>query len=90
MAKICKIFKISGRVQGVWFRSAARKEALNLNITGWAKNIDNGDVEILACGEEVQLMQFEKWLWRGPILARVKNIISEEKKIDLCHDFNIL
>jgi len=46
-----RIYTISGRVQGVWFRDSTRREALKLGITGYAKNLANGDVEVLAEGD---------------------------------------
>jgi acylphosphatase len=85
MTKICKKIKISGRVQGVWFRSATKKEAIKLNITGWVKNNHEGDVEVLACGDEQQISLFEKWLRRGPMLAKVTSVQSEIYNLETSH-----
>ena len=43
-----RLFTIKGRVQGVWFRDSARREAERLGISGYARNLPNGDVEVLA------------------------------------------
>jgi len=90
MTKICKKFGISGKVQGVWFRSFAKKAAQKLDVTGWVKNSSNGNVEVLACGTEENIQQFEKLLWKGPLLARVKSITSEATNVKISQDFQIL
>ncbi len=64
--------RVSGRVQGVWFRASAQKEATNLGITGWAKNLEDGSVAVFACGTVEQLNQFHNWLKHGPQLAKVE------------------
>jgi acylphosphatase len=62
---------ISGKVQGVWFRASAKEEAEKLRIAGFARNLPDGRVEVLACGEEEKLAQFDAWLKNGPPLAKV-------------------
>ncbi len=74
--KICKRYIISGHVQGVWFRASTQDQANNLGITGWAKNLNNGDVEVMACGSEQQLEILHKWLHHGPPHARVEKVIN--------------
>jgi len=69
-----KQFLISGRVQGVCFRSEAKRRADLLTLTGWVRNTDNGDVEILAQGEEEALLNFERWCQRGPLAAEVRHV----------------
>jgi len=58
-------------VQGVWFRDSTRREAEQLGITGRAVNLDNGDVEVFACGSQEALDSLYAWLHEGPPLARV-------------------
>ena len=65
---------ISGRVQGVCFRAAARRQARNLELTGWARNLPDGRVEIVAEGGEEALRRLLRWAGRGPSSARVDNI----------------
>jgi acylphosphatase len=67
----CVRFRVSGRVQGVFFRASARAEAERLGVQGYAKNLADGRVEVLACGEEAAIRALEAWLWRGPPAARV-------------------
>ncbi|WP_305909158.1 acylphosphatase [Methylomarinum sp. Ch1-1] len=65
---------ISGRVQGVYFRAFTQKQAKKLNLTGYAKNLSNGDVEIIACGEKSQLEKLVQWCHKGPIMAKVNSV----------------
>lgn len=67
----CRLFRIEGRVQGVWFRESTRREAERLGITGYAKNMQDGSVEVLACGDPDPLDVLSKWLEEGPPMARV-------------------
>lgn len=62
---------VSGRVQGVWFRGNTQKMANRLGVTGRASNLEDGCVEVLACGEAAAVDQLVAWLHRGPALARV-------------------
>ncbi len=68
---------VSGRVQGVWFRQSTLETALAHGLTGWVRNLDDGRVEVMACGNEHGLMQLEAWLSIGPELARVAEVVSE-------------
>ena len=65
---------VSGRVQGVFFRSNTQKQARKLNLTGWVKNNPDGTVEIIAEGSQEALKKFEAWCRKGPMLARVDEI----------------
>ena len=73
-------FTVSGRVQGVWFRDSTRREARQLGLTGYAINLDNGDVEVLACGETASIDALREWLHQGPPLASVSSV--EERPAD--------
>jgi acylphosphatase len=67
----CARFIVSGRVQGVFFRASTRDEAMRLGLAGHARNLADGRVEVLACGDESALAALERWLHQGPALARV-------------------
>jgi len=69
-------FRITGRVQGVYFRHSTRLEAERLGLRGHATNLDDGSVEVLACGNESALESLRLWLHRGPPSARV-HAVSE-------------
>lgn len=71
--------KIYGLVQGVFFRTSAKEQADNLELTGFAKNLPDGSVYIEAEGEEKKLNEFIKWCHTGPSLAQVEKLeISED------------
>lgn len=70
----CRLFSVKGRVQGVWFRESTRRQAAALGIRGYAKNMADGSVEVLACGESAALQQLAEWLEVGPPAARVTHV----------------
>lgn len=78
----CRLFRIEGRVQGVWFRESTRREAEPLGITGYAKNLADGSVEVLACGEPAALDRLADWLRQGPPMARVSTVDSRETECE--------
>ena len=75
--RICVLCLVAGRVQGVFFRASAREQALGLNIKGYARNLPDGRVEVLACGLPDAVLQFKEWLRIGPPGARVTGIACE-------------
>lgn len=78
MSKVCIIAWVYGRVQGVGFRYTTQREAQRLGLTGYAKNMDDGSVEVVACGESERVEQLMKWLKAGgPRSARVDRVLSE-------------
>jgi len=70
----CVRFVVSGRVQGVFFRASTREEAQRLGLTGHARNLPDGTVEVVACGDDAALAQLESWLALGPPLAQVSRV----------------
>ena len=68
---VCKRCLVSGRVQGVFYRASTAERARTLGITGYARNLADGRVEVLACGEEAAVGQLCEWLWQGPPAAKV-------------------
>ena len=69
---------VSGRVQGVWFRGATAEHALALGVAGYAKNLPDGRVEVLAVGESSAVARLLEWLQRGPPLASVEGVQVED------------
>ncbi|MEA2053901.1 MAG: acylphosphatase [Candidatus Thermoplasmatota archaeon] len=65
---------ISGRVQGVWFRSSTKEKAEELFLNGWVRNLPDGGVEAVFEGEDEKVDEIIRWCYRGPPLARVKNV----------------
>jgi acylphosphatase len=68
---------VSGRVQGVYYRASAQQRARAAGIAGHAHNLDDGRVEVLAYGDEPQVLEFIDWLWIGPSAAKVTQVIVE-------------
>ena len=71
-------FTIKGRVQGVWFRDSTRKTAESLGLSGHAINLNDGSVEVLACGDESAIDQLADWLQNGPPMAKVTQVIEDD------------
>lgn len=69
-----KRYFVSGRVQGVFFRDSTQREATRLGLSGWVRNRVDGRVEVLASGDEADLIALEKWLKIGPQYAKVSDI----------------
>ncbi|MEI6876371.1 MAG: acylphosphatase [Spirochaetota bacterium] len=65
-----------GRVQGVGFRYSACHKARSLGLSGWVRNLENGDVETLAEGDPRALAAYEAWLTEGPPGSRVDRLLS--------------
>lgn len=68
---------ITGRVQGVGFRRAARDQARYLGIKGYAKNMSDGSVFIEAEGEDDAMALFVRWCRQGPPFGRVDEVVTE-------------
>jgi len=78
MTKQCMQFKVMGKVQGVWYRDSTQKQAEQIGLTGWVRNLPDGSVEVLACGEPEQLKQLHQWLHQGSRLARVDSVQAKQ------------
>lgn len=89
MTKICIKASVSGKVQGVFFRDSTLKKAQELQLTGWIKNTTDGNVELLACGEQDHIMELTDWLWRGPKPAEVSNVHWEETPWEAFDSFSV-
>jgi len=74
-------FFVSGRVQGVFYRASAREQALGLGLSGYARNLSDGRVEVLAGGDPAALDALERWLWQGPPAASVAAVTREPASI---------
>ncbi|MBD3161718.1 MAG: acylphosphatase [Candidatus Eisenbacteria bacterium] len=65
---------VRGRVQGVYFRATTAEEARRLGLAGYARNLPDGSVEVVARGAEEALRDLVAFLHRGPIPARVSGV----------------
>lgn len=81
---------LSGRVQGVFFRSATKEWADELGVKGWVKNLSDGRVEAVIEGEREMVEEMVELMKRGPPLALVENIeVKMEKFKNEFKDFRI-
>ena len=76
--KICIHCFVSGKVQGVWFRASTQDKAKELGLTGWARNLADGRVEVIACGTPEKINELHEWLKLGPELASVSGVTRED------------
>ncbi len=89
--EICIRFLVKGKVQGVFFRDSTRKKAEELGVVGWIRNLSDGNVEGIVCGELDKVNQFCDWLWLGPPSAVVENVqLEKEMVVEIHEDFEIL
>jgi acylphosphatase len=82
-------FLISGRVQGVGFRYFAERSAYQTGVTGWARNLDDGRVEVYANGTAAQLDDFEARLRIGPRFSDVRSVEATEVAVLELSGFHI-
>ena len=68
---VCRRCRVEGLVQGVFFRASTRARAEQLGVTGWAKNLSDGSVEVMVCGAEDAVARLCEWLREGPPQSRV-------------------
>ena len=73
--ELVRHYLVSGRVQGVCFRATTRDRARELGLDGFARNLRDGSVEVLATGSAEALSALESFLWRGPSHARVEKVV---------------
>jgi acylphosphatase len=80
---------VRGRVQGVGFRYFAQHAAADLGLTGYARNLDDGRVEVYAAGAEERLQQLAGLLHRGPRWADVRGVEEQEAAVHQYGGFRI-
>lgn len=88
-APACAHFRVRGHVQGVFYRASTEAIALRLGLSGWVRNCENGDVELVACGSAPQLDELERWLWQGPAGARVSDVRRAPAPIQVFNGFEV-
>ena len=84
-----RLFIVSGRVQGVFFRDSTRQLAESLELTGHAINLPDGNVEVLACGESQAIEQLAQWLHEGPRMASVEKGSARDVDVEPPAGFRI-
>jgi len=84
-----KRYFIRGRVQGVGFRYYAQHAAAELRVNGYARNLDDGRVEVYAVGTREQLSKLAGLLWKGPRFAEVRGVEETEAGVQQYDTFEI-
>jgi acylphosphatase len=79
---VCKKCVVAGRVQGVFYRATAARRAQELGLHGYARNLADGRVEVLACGDEQRVDTFVKWLWIGSSACKVSSVDVTDAAVD--------
>ncbi|HBH86799.1 MAG TPA: acylphosphatase [Syntrophaceae bacterium] len=81
---------ISGRVQGVFFRAYTRETAMTLKLTGWVRNLPDGNVETVFEGKDEDVEAMLEWCKKGPPHAIVNNVEAfDEPYRGEFHNFRI-
>ena len=86
----CTHLLVSGRVQGVFFRANVRSKANELSLKGYAKNLEDGNVEIVAEGNEEKLKELIEFMRKGPGVAKIENIKITHREPENFKSFEIL
>lgn len=90
MNQKCVAAYVDGIVQGVGFRFYTQRQARMLSLTGYAYNMDDGRVEIIACGEEQNVEALLSWLKAGgPKSAKVTQVLIEPRPVKEYREFEI-
>jgi acylphosphatase len=69
---------VAGHVQGVWYRATVKEHASRSKLDGWARNLPDGSVEVVAAGQKTAVAEFCGALWNGPPAARVSGVTIED------------
>lgn len=83
------MIRVTGKVQGVFYRATTQKQANLLNIKGWVRNESDGSVLIDAEGDAAALVQFVDWCQQGPQMARVSGVSLTEESVAGYQDFTV-
>ncbi|KAA0260465.1 acylphosphatase [Hafnia alvei] len=90
MSKVSTAAYVAGSVQGVGFRYNTQRQARALNLTGYAYNMDDGRVEVVAEGEADAVEQLIEWIKQGgPRGARVDQVLTEPRPLQNFSQFKI-
>ncbi len=90
MEQKCVKFTVFGVVQGVGFRYHTCHQGLKFGLTGYAKNLMDGSVEVVVCGNEQKVTEMAAWLEQGPQTATVDSVVSEPMSFKPFRGFKIL
>jgi len=86
---VCYKVLISGTVQGVYFRSSAQQQAIDFSLSGYARNLADGNIEVMLCGEMNNIEHMLEWLAHGPENAVVEAVNFEQVALQKHSFFSI-
>jgi acylphosphatase len=89
MTTAAKRYFVRGRVQGVGFRDFVERAAAELKLNGYARNLDDGRVEVYATGSPPNLAELSQRLWHGPRFADVRGVDEQEAAVQEYVSFRI-
>jgi len=87
--KLARRWFVSGRVQGVGFRFFVQRRAQELGLAGWARNLEDGRVEVYAMGPEKRLSELAAALHAGPPMSDVRTVEEREEGVENLSGFRI-
>ena len=87
--QLCIYCYVSGKVQGVFFRAFTCDEAQRLNVTGFVRNLPDGRVEVVACGDQDKVNELYQSIQKGPTRAEVDHVSYEEIPLSDYHSFEV-
>lgn len=87
--KVCRYGLVSGLVQGVGFRAHVKRAARAANLGGYARNLPDGRVEVLLCGEQETVAEVEALVAIGPPAAQVSGVEWESRSCEALDGFSI-
>ncbi len=84
---VCRRCYVSGQVQGVFYRRSTQDKARELGVSGYARNLSDGRVDVLACGENAAVDALCAWLWQGPPRAQVSDVTCMDVEVEAPSSF---
>jgi acylphosphatase len=87
--KMAKRWYVKGNVQGVGFRFFVQHKATALGLSGWARNVDDGRVEVYAVGPQPRLSDLAAALHVGPSMAEVRSVEEQEANVENASGFTV-
>jgi len=79
---ITRHLRITGRVQGVYYRASMTEQATRLGLQGWVRNRHDGSVEALVVGAPAAVQALIDWAHQGPPMARVNHVLVNEAIVE--------
>ena len=86
---MCRLFNVTGDVQGVFFRATTQAVAERLGVNGHAVNLLDGSVEVRACGDDAAIEELSRWLHEGPRMASVAGVAESDTSCSSPGTFSI-